>query len=181
MALLDETALLTVCAYIDLNPVAAGISPTPEESPHTSCKARVDHVKSQDRVADLAASAAGSVAGSAASAGLEEGLWLCPLEDRRSIDSSREGMLAGFSLGSYLQLVDATGRLLREGKAQIHAELSPLLVRLGLDADLWERRMRRLFGGRFFGRFFAGSREQLRQAAARLGVHHLANLAGCPA
>jgi hypothetical protein len=37
--------------------------------------------------------------------------WLCPIEDRRRLDSSREGMLHGFSLGSYLLLVDYTGRL----------------------------------------------------------------------
>jgi hypothetical protein len=40
------------------------------------------------------------VAGSAAAAGLEEGLWLCPIEDRRGLDSAREGMIAGFSLGN---------------------------------------------------------------------------------
>ena len=33
IAILDEEALLTVCAYIDLNPVAAGIVSLPEESP----------------------------------------------------------------------------------------------------------------------------------------------------
>jgi len=38
IAILDEEALLTVCAYIDLNPVAAGIVSLPEESPHTSIK-----------------------------------------------------------------------------------------------------------------------------------------------
>ncbi len=32
--------------------------------------------------------------------------WLCPIEDRRRLDSAREGMLEGFSLGSYLLLVD---------------------------------------------------------------------------
>ena len=33
-------------------------------------------------------------------------------------------MLEGFSLGSYLALVDYTGRLFREGKSVISAELS---------------------------------------------------------
>jgi hypothetical protein len=28
-----------------------------------------------------------------AAAGLEESLWLCPIEDRRPLDSTREGML----------------------------------------------------------------------------------------
>jgi len=30
----------------------------------------------------------------------EESQWLCPIEDRRRVDSTREGMLEGFSLGS---------------------------------------------------------------------------------
>jgi len=40
IAILDEEALLSVCAYIDSNPVAAGIVALPEESPHTSIKER---------------------------------------------------------------------------------------------------------------------------------------------
>ena len=47
VAILDEESLLATCAYIDLNPVAAGISPTPEESPHTSFHARVEHCRSE--------------------------------------------------------------------------------------------------------------------------------------
>ena len=31
------------------------------------------------------------------------------------------------------------------------------------------------------GRFFAVNRQRLRDVARRLGVHHLANLGGCPA
>ena len=36
IAILDEESLLATCAYIDLNPVAAGIVEVPEKSPHTS-------------------------------------------------------------------------------------------------------------------------------------------------
>ena len=35
IAMLDEEALLAVSAYIDLNPVAAWMAPTPEASEHT--------------------------------------------------------------------------------------------------------------------------------------------------
>jgi hypothetical protein len=38
--------------------------------------------------------------------------------------ASREGMFDVLSLGSYLRLVDYTGRLFREGRAAISAELS---------------------------------------------------------
>jgi hypothetical protein len=181
VAVLDEAALLTVCAYIDLNPVAAGVVPVPEASPHTSIKTRVEHVQEQGRTSDLAAAADGSVAGSCASAGLEESLWLCPIEDRRGLDSSREGMLEGFSLGSYLLLVDYTGRLFREGKATISRELSGIFDRLGSSAESWWGRLEKLAQGRLLGRFFASSRARLREVAKRLGVRHVANLSGCPA
>src|SRR5262245_45466634 len=113
-----------MCLNIDLNPVAAGIAAVPETSEHTSIKERVDHVKVQGRTKDLKAARNGSGAGSLTSAGLEESHWLCPIEDRRRLDSSREGMLEGFSLGSYLLLVDYTGRLYRDGKAVLSREVT---------------------------------------------------------
>ena len=63
IAILDEEALLATCAYIDLNPVAAGIAATPETSPHTSVKQRVDHAKESGKLPELKAAARGSVAG----------------------------------------------------------------------------------------------------------------------
>jgi hypothetical protein len=51
------------------------------------------------------------VTGSGAAAGLEEAIRPCPIEDPRPLDSSREGMLEGFSLGNDLMLVNDTGRL----------------------------------------------------------------------
>ncbi len=181
VAILDEESLLATCAYIDLNPVAAGIAEVPEASPHTSIKQRVEHVQEQERAEDLKAAEVGSVAGSKAASGLEEQLWLCPIEDRRGLDSAREGMLEGFSLGNYLLLVDYTGRVFREGKAMISAELAGILERLGSNAESWQARLLKLAGGRLLGRFFAASRERLRDVAGRLGRHHLANLGGCPA
>jgi hypothetical protein len=181
VAVLDEEALLTVCAYIDLNVVAAGVVAVPEASPHTSIKTRVEHVQEQGRAADLAAAAHGSVAGSKASDGLEESLWLCPIEDRRRLDSSREGMIEGFSLGSYLLLVDYTGRLFREGKATISRELAGIFDRLGSTAQRWWSRLEKLVQGRLLGRFFASSRARLKEVATHLGVVRLANLSGCPA
>ncbi len=88
-------------------------------------------------------------------------------------------MLEGFSLGNYLILVDYTGRLFRDGKAAISAELTGTLERLGSSAESWQARLEKLRGGRLLGRFFAASRERLREVATRLGVHNLANLGGC--
>ena len=181
VAILDEESMLATCAYIDLNPVAAGIAETPETSPHTSVSTRVEHVKAQGRTEDVQAVAKGSAAAPQASAGLEESIWLCPIEDRSRVDSARRGMLEGFSLGSYLLLVEHTGRLFREGKVVISAELAGILQRLGSSADRWQARLEQLKKGRLLGRFFAASRARLRELAAALGVHHLANLDGCQA
>jgi hypothetical protein len=179
VAILDEESLLAVCAYIDLNPVAAGIAEIPEASEHTSIKERVEHVEAQGRTEDLQKAQKGSVAGSVAAAGLEESIWLCPIEDRRRIDSSREGMIEGFSLGSYLLLVDYTGRLFREGKAMISKEVAAIFDRIGTTAETWQARMKKLSGGRLFGRFFAASRQRLGEITQRLGLRRAVNLASC--
>ncbi len=181
VAILDEEALLATSTYIDLNPVAAKIAEVPETSEHTSIKQRVEHVKAQDATTQLQAAKSGSVAGSRAASTLEEALWLCPIEDRRQLDSSREGMFEGLSIGNYLLLVDYTGRLFREGKARISAEVAGILDRLGSSAEGWQLRMERLKNGRSFGRFFAASRDKLRELAKRLNVRHLVNVLGCAA
>jgi len=181
VAILDEEALLATCAYIDLNPVAAGIAEVPEASEHTSIKERVEHVKAQGRTEDLKAAREGSIAGSAASIGLEESHWLCPIEDRRRLDSAREGMLEGFSLGNYLLLVDYTGRLFREGKVAISREVGEIFERLATTAEIWQARLQKLSHGRLLGRFFSASRERLRQVAGCLGLRRVPNLGGCAA
>ncbi len=90
-------------------------------------------------------------------------------------------MLEGFSLGNYVLLVEYSGRLFRDGKAAVAADLSGILERIGSSAESWWARIEKLSTGRLMGRFFAASRACLREIAAHLGVHHLANLAGCPA
>lgn len=182
IAVLDEEALLATCAYIDLNPVAAGVAATPETSKHTSVRQRVQHARDEGQLAVLKEAARNSVAGSRAAGNVEQKHWLCPLEDRRRSGTAREGMVEGFSLGSYLLLVDYTGRLCRNGKARIGREVASILERLGTNADVWEHRIKRLFSqSRLLGSYFATDRQRLRDLAARRGLHHLDNLAGCAA
>ena len=179
IAVLDEEALLATCAYIDLNPVAAGIAPVPETSQHTSIRQRVQHARRRGKLSVLKAAAKGSVAGSRAAGDLESDHWLCPLDDRpKSAASSREGMLPGFSLGSYLLLVDYTSRLCREGKARLSQQVASILDRLGTSADIWNHRITRLFAkARLTGSHFASDRAKLREIAAHRGRHHLDNVA----
>ncbi len=161
--------------------MAAGIAVVPETSAHTSLKARVDHVKEQGRTEDLKSARRGSVAGSAASVGLEEDHWLCPIEDRRRIDSRREGIVEGFSLRNYLLLVDFTARLYRDGKATLSDAVAEILERLGTSVDHWQARLDKLRGGNVLGRFFATSRQRLRAVAERPGLKRVPNVGGCPA
>jgi REP element-mobilizing transposase RayT len=181
IAILDDEALLATCAYIDLNPVAAGIASLPETSRHTSVHRRVEHARAKGKLTALKASQSGSVAGSRAAGGMEQDLWLCPMEDRRRLGARREGMLEGFSLGTYLLLIDYTSRLCRQGKARVSVQVASILDRLGTSAEVWEHRIQRLFGKtRLLGSYFASDRQRLRELAERRGVHHLDNLAAVP-
>jgi REP element-mobilizing transposase RayT len=176
IAILDEEALLATCAYIDLNPLAAGMSQLPEKSEHTSIKARVDHCREKGRIDDLEAAKEGSVAGVKAAKGLESGLWLCPIEDARERGAKRPGLLDGFSLGSYLQLVDYTSRLVRRGKARVSRDVESLLSRIGTTTDVWGATIQKMFGGSLLGVAFAFSKEKLSEAAKQRGCHHIDNL-----
>ena len=77
IAVLDEASLLATCAYIDLNPVAAGKCSVPEKSEHTSVKSRVEHVKSKGRLAAVT-----SDSPYVGSRDHEHDHWLCPIENR---------------------------------------------------------------------------------------------------
>ncbi len=111
-ALLDEKALLAAMAYTDLNPIRSGIAPTPETSKYTSIRARLDALKNQRPTAP----------------------YLYPF-----IGSSDNKMLSGipFRLMDYIELLDWTGRELRQGKAKFSDNLPPLLERLNLTQQSW--------------------------------------------
>jgi hypothetical protein len=188
VAVLEEETLLAASLYIDLNPVAAKAAETPETSEYTSIKQRLDHAEAEGKTAKLEAANGGSVAGSMAAAGIEESHWLCPIEDRRELDSPREGMFQGFSqgmfqgfsLGSYVKLLDYTGRLIREGKASMPTDLACIFERLGCSDESWKTRMEKLSEGNWFGQFFAATRAKLHEIGERFDGRRLVNLARCP-
>ncbi len=45
-----------------------------------------------------------------------------------------------------------------------------MFQRLGTTAETWQVRLEKLRKGRLFGRFFAASRQRLREIAERLGL-----------
>ena len=114
-----EGAVISCAVYIDLNRIRAGCAPTPEASEFTSI---------QDRI--------------------------LALESKRRSESPK---LAEFkaALGAtapseeeYIQLVDESARLLKNGKHTMDRSIAPIFERLGLRASGWPRSIeghRRLF------------------------------------
>ena len=124
-------ALLAAMAYVDLNPVRAGLAKTPESSEHTSIRARTQQVDH----AQVAAA-----------------VWQLVRNKKLKRFNVVPRALAGFttpgeadSLSAlpiaetdYLELVDTTGRLIVRGKRdRIDPSLSPILERLGFSAREW--------------------------------------------
>jgi hypothetical protein len=138
---LDEESLLATAAYIDLNPVAAGLALTPEESAHTSLRSRIDHCQANGSVATLRDDLSIFTRDQAQ----EAGLWLLPVDDDRSHGGERPGLHEGFTLSCYLRLVDASSRMIRAGKASLEADMAPIFQRLGLDQRVLESTVAKLF------------------------------------
>lgn len=123
-ALLDEAALLSCMAYVDLNPIRAKMAKTPETSDYTSVQTRIQQdVKKA----------------------------LLPFIGN---ERQKQPKGIAFHLTEYLELVDWTGRAIRSDKrGSIPASLPPILERLNLTEDDWllqtrffEKRFKRAAG-----------------------------------
>ena len=128
-ALLSEEAVLSCMAYVDLNPIRATMASTPEDSEHTSIKERITpSLNLADSIAMLTPSHQLN----------HFNLALKPLlsfEGNVTL-SEQKGLL--FSLYDYLELVDFTGRILRDDKrGAIALHLPPILERLGINRKSW--------------------------------------------
>ena len=128
----SEAALLTAMAYVDLNPVRAGMTSRPERSEYTSIKARVE--------GDFERTAIGN----AVSCLLRRNgirdvecpvRALMPFTDE--VGHSKQPALP-IQSSEYLTLVDQTGRITVHGKrGRVDASLLPILARIGLSAEDW--------------------------------------------
>ncbi|WP_133245536.1 transposase [Pelagibaculum spongiae] len=117
-ALLDEQALLTCMAYVDLNPLRAGIATTPEDSDYTSLQARINikekrNLKSSyPRLKSL-------------------------LEPKMT--KAQQAKCLPFKYSDYLELVDASARMARHDKKhRMSQDLPPIFNRLKLRVDATE-------------------------------------------
>ena len=149
-ALLDERAVLAAMAYVDLNPVRAGIAATPEESDYTSI---------QERLRGAAAAPLEPAARPEPALALEEprpdskegaddavrppGRVACqpsapaPQAPLMPFDATgRTPWAVPFGWHDYAELVDWTGRQVHpHKKGHIVAQAPALLDRLGLEAE----------------------------------------------
>ena len=153
-ALLDEKALLACMAYVDLNPVRAKMAETPEESPHTSIKKRVDAMQEKQQQ---------------------------PVCLAEFVGNPREPMPPGlpFHLQEYLELVDMTGRAIREDKRGYIEQSQPsILERLDIQTDDWL-----ILTTQFESRFksLVGCYRRLQRAAQLLGYSRSPGRSQCEA
>jgi REP element-mobilizing transposase RayT len=146
-ALLDESGLLTAMAYVDLNPVRAGIAATPRDAEFTSIYARIKAM-----TADAAT--------------MSDRCETPPLLPFRSRSQSTCRQIP-FDLLGYLELVEWTCGMHRAGRCDAVDPRPPaLMVRLDLDAHAWLAAMRP--SGNVFGRAL-GSLVRLQLHARALG------------
>lgn len=146
-ALLDEQALLTVMAYVDLNPVRAGIAGSIEASEFTSGRQRLREIAEHVPEAIDATKPT-----------------LLPFAQALRHDTE-EGL--PFNLQDYLDLLDSTGRAVQPGKRGAIPDATPrLLATLGVEPGEWFRSVKDLHA-RF--RLFIGAPHRLSSLAERRG------------
>jgi len=157
-ALLNEAALAACMAYVDLNPIRANMAKTPETSDHTSIQQRI--IRAQDAAQP--------------NHRLQQPRSLMPFAGY-----PKEDMPKGlpFRLNDYLELVDWTGRILREDKrSAIPAHTPPILQRLKMEDKHWLY-LTQHFESPFKG--LVGSVHKLKQACQKLGYERTPGLRSC--
>ncbi|WP_154223034.1 transposase [Marinicella rhabdoformis] len=128
-ALLDERALLTCMAYVDLNPIRAGIAKALGDSEFTSIQERISN----------------------------KSTWL-------SNFGNGENDLP-YYLSSYIDLVDESGRCVRDDKRCFIAKDSAKTIdQLGINPDTW---LEELKGFKSIGFTTVGTATQLKEFAAK--------------
>lgn len=134
-ALLDDAAVLCCMAYVDLNPIRAGICERLEDADFTSIQERLHHYQSSHCDGCDTSSAAGLMEFTPAERQSQGNV--------SSIQSSSASTIP-YLLLDYFDLVDWTGRCIREDKRGFIPEhVPPMLQQLGLPSDIWVRQMRR--------------------------------------
>jgi putative transposase len=134
-ALLDEGALLTCMAYVDLNPIRAGLAKTPEKSDFTSIQQRINQYQITKR---------NNKKQSENQRKNKQDTHLKKHENTQSINLMScnqpeiDDPCLPITAEDYIALIDWTGRAIREDKkGAIPSHLQPILTRLKVKPDKW--------------------------------------------
>jgi len=148
-------ALLTCMSYVDLNPVRAGINPAPETSDYTSIQARIQTCQTPAPTPERDQTQS------------QTPQTTVKLMDFIGDEHKDQPEGIAFSFSDYLELVDWTGRAIRDDKTgAISDNLPPILTRLGIEQQGWLDMINH-YDQRFFRA--VGAMDKLKQFANRLG------------
>jgi len=174
-ALMDEAAVLACMAYVDLNPVRAGITDTPEDPEQfTSLAERVNATRAE--IADAIPN------GPAPNLPVPHPEHLVPFTNphlNRGATSTEPDTAAAlpFDFLDYLALVDWSGRAVRDDKrGAIPEHLAPILLRVGIEPAHW---LDAITGFEQHFHRALGPAEQLRNLADALGRNWLQGISRC--
>ena len=146
-ALLDEGALLAAMAYVDLNPVRAGIADSPENSEFTSIHERSKHLKQHTKPIKTKLISETAKNKSSQTHSHTQFAKVCDSSPQPaglmtistvSSNNAAATPSININLSEYLNLVDETGRMMGSKKRGcISYELKPILTRLNLQDNAW--------------------------------------------
>ena len=143
-ALLDEKALLSCMAYVDLNPIRAKMAATPEESDFTSIQERlydqaIEKNKPSVKQKRLIKQYKKNSQHHKDTPSVDDEP--CQQASLKILDGSSHTPLSEgipYTRQDYFELVDWTGRVLRADKrGAIDESQAPILKRLGIDEESW--------------------------------------------
>ena len=145
-------------AYVDLNPIRAKLADTPEQSDHTSIQQRCRRAQDAHNPNHSQQQVTG----------------LMPF-----VGNPRRDMPKGlpFRLTDYLELVDWSGRILREDKrGAIDSQIPDIISRLNIEPKHWAY-LTQHFESRFKG--LVGSAYKLKQTCQSLGYQRTPGIKNC--
>ena len=142
-ALLDEAAVISCMAYVDLNPVRAKITEKLEESNHTSIQERIYGIEKDKKTN---------------SKQLQKAM--------QSVCKENSSSLLSIKLIDYIELVEWTGQaIVHPNKASIPEHIIPILEKLNLQQHHWLKQVQTIEEGYTH---FIGSIQSIRQKAQQL-------------
>ena len=122
-SLLDEAAVLSCMAYVDLNPIRAGLETLPETSDFTSVQVRIQHWKERRESKSIKPEKSTSSR--------------VPLKPLRQKGVTKDRAIP-FSFDDYMELVDWTGRAIRQDKCGAIDQVQPdILQRIAINPSSW--------------------------------------------